>query len=556
MVEKAAHGVSMPTISLNLTDLGRILGEEIASEKLRSSLQTLGMEVEGKEAGELKIEVPHNRPDLLGVEGVARHLKGILEIETGMPDFEIKKPELETLVDPSVEGTRPYIVTGVIEGDLDELSLKSLMDLQEGLHMTLGRDRKKISIGAYDLDKIKPPIRYTTTSPKEMKFTPLDFGEELTPAEILKKHPKGIKYASIIEDLDRYPLLIDSEDRVLSMPPIINSESTRVTQDTNRLVVDVTGIDEKIAEQALEVIMSAAGEREFDLYSTRVRYPNRELKTPRLQSVKRRLNVRRANEMIGLEIGAEETAEIMKKMRYDVGEMKEDRIYVRVPFYRTDVMHEVDLIEDLAIGYGYSKLEPTLPPVATVGEIHPIEAVSEKARRTLTGLGFMEVISYTLTSPHLNFELMRVDGEAATISNPISEEYSILRTWILPGLLDVLRKNVHHEYPQRVFEVGDVILLDEDAETGGRNVRRAAAASAGEEEDFTFAKSAAEALLRELRVDWDIEPIDHPSILDGRAAEFRSNGERIGIVGEIYPEVILTFGIEHPVAAFELDLPQ
>ncbi|MEA1904699.1 MAG: phenylalanine--tRNA ligase subunit beta, partial [Candidatus Hadarchaeota archaeon] len=489
--------------------------------------------------------------------GVARALKGFLRVKTGLPKYRLRKPKLRLEVDPSVKGVRPYIVAGVVEGvKLDEASLISLMDVQEKLHATLARDRTKISIGAYDLDKVKPPIRYTTTLPDATKFVPLDFDQELTPAQILRRHPKGIEYAHLIQGFKRYPLLVDAEDQVLSMPPIINSEPTRVTESTGRLVIDVTGIDERTAHQALVILMTGLGERGFKLCAVKVEYPDRSIRTPRLRTSRRRLNVGEANRTLGLDLKARQVAGIMERMCYGVSGVKGSNLTVVVPPYRDDVMHEIDLIEDLAIGYGYGRLEPTLPPIATAGESHPVEVVSDKARRVLTGLGFMEAMTFTLTNPRTNFELMRAKGEAAVISNPVSEEYTILRTWLLPCLLDVLRENKRHELPQRIFEVGDVVLLDRGAETGARNVRRAAAAIIGDQANLTHVKAVAEALLRELGISWKVKPIEHSSFLRGRAAELLVKGRRLGILGEVHPEVILGFELEHPVAAFELELPR
>ncbi|MBS3815661.1 MAG: phenylalanine--tRNA ligase subunit beta [Hadesarchaea archaeon] len=548
----------MPTINIDPNDLSRLLGEDYSLEDLEPSLQNLGMEVEGITQEELKLEVPHNRSDLFSVEGVARSLKGYLDIETGRPNYEVKKPTIEVKVDSSIEKTRPIIVAGMIENiKFNDASLKALMDLQEKLHQILGRDRNKISIGTYDLDKAKPPIKYTTVKPNEIKFVPLEFKEELTPAEILEKHPKGIEYSHLIEEFDRYPLLVDSEDQVLSMPPIINSESNRVTKNTERLMIDVTGINENVAREALKVIMTASGERNYSLRAVKINHHDGNFWTPNTRTVRRKLSIENANEKLGLNLSPKEASGIMERMRYDVEEIKEDRIYVRVPLHRSDIMHEVDLIEDLGIGFGYDKLEPSLPPVLTTGEVHPIEKISRKARRVLTGLGFTEVMTFVLTNPELNFDSMRIENGAATISNPISEEYSILRTWLLPGLMSVLQENKHHELPQKIFEVGDVVSLTEETETKSKNIRRAAGAIAGEDANFTYAKAVAESLLRELGLNWEIESFEHESFIHGRVAKItNSNGEKIGVVGEIHPEILLNFELEHPVAGFEIDLPE
>jgi len=518
-------------------------------------LLMLGTEVGEVTDDDLKLEVAHNRPDLLSTEGVARALKGFLGVEVGLPSYRVEDSGITVNVDASTRKVRPYIVGGVVENvKLTDAGVVQLMQIQDKLHETLGRNRRKVAIGIHDLDKVRPPFRYTAVAPKGIKFVPLDMDQELTPAQILREHPKGIEYAHLLHDFSRYPLIIDSQKEVLSMPPIINGQLTRVTGDTRRLFIDSTGTDELALNQALTILMTSFAERGFKLSSITIGYPNRSVRVPELKISRHRLKMRTANETLGLNLKPQEIASLMKCMRFGVVGTKGDIMTLLVPPYRTDVMHEVDLIEDLAISYGYDKLKPTLPKVVTVGERHPTEALSDKVRRVLTGLGFMEAMTFTLTNSSLNFELMRASGDAATIANPISEEYTILRTWLLPCLMAVLRENKRHPLPQRVFEVGDIVLLDRDAETGAKNVRRAAAAVIGDEGNLTYIKAIAEALLRELGVVWEVKPIDHPSFLGGRAAEFIVDGRRLGMVGELHPEVILGFELEHPVAAFELDL--
>ncbi len=547
----------MPTIDIDVSDLNRLLGERYSARELEKPLRNLGIEVEKSTAKELKLEIHHNRPDLYGIEGVSRSLKGYLGVEKGLPKYDLKEPDVTFEVDKSTQNIRPVAVMGIIENvDMDDTSLKALMDLQEKLHNILGRDREKISIGAYDIEGLEPPFRYTTIAPDDEGFVPLEFDEKLTPQEILEEHPKGKKYRHLIEDFDRYPLLVDSNGEVLSMPPIINSDSRRVTADADILGMDVTGIDEKVARQALTVFMTAAAERGFDIRAARVKYPDKEIVTPKFENKEMSFSPKDANKKLGLDLNSEEIAEIMKKMRYDVIGENGNEIRVETPSYRFDLMHEVDLFEDIAIGYGYDSLEPTLPSIEIAGEPNEVEETSKDARKVLTGHGFMEVMPYLLSSPRLNFDMMQKDGEAVTIKNPISEEYSIVRTWLLPGLMDILKQNKRHELPQKIFEVDDVVVIDENSETGGRNVRRAAAAAIGEEMDYTYGRSIAESLMRELGMDWRVEPFDHPSFLEGRAAKFLVQNETIGFVGEIHPEVILNFDLEHPVVAFELDLPE
>jgi len=544
----------MPSITVSYRDLCKLLDRRIGLKKLTRHLLMIGIDAEAS-GDELKLEVAHNRPDLLSPEGVARVLKGFLGVEIGLPRYKLSAARVTVEVDRSVKPIRPFIAAGVVtDVKLTDEIVASLMQVQEKLHTSLCRNRRRGSIGVYDLDTIKPPVRYTTTLPDDISFVPLEFDRELTPARILREHPKGIEYGSIMQGWPRYPLLIDSRGVALSVPPIINSESTRVTSKTKQLFIDVTGEDERVANQSLTILTTGLAERGFELRSVAVRYPGRRVRTPDLRPRRHRLSARNANEFIGLALKPMGIAKIAGRMRYGVADIRGDILTLLVPPYRSDLMHEVDLIEDIAIGYGYDRLEPTLPKVVTAGERTPIERLSERARRVLTGLGFMEVMTYTLTNPRTNFELMRARGEAAEIANPVSEEYTIIRNSLLPCLLSVLRANRRNPLPQRVFEVGDIVVLDEGAETGARNVRRAAAAVIGEGAGFTHIKAVAEALLQELGIVYEVRPIEHSSFLEGRTAEFVSDGKSLGIVGEIHPEVILGFELEHPVATFEFDL--
>lgn len=545
----------MPSIVANYEDFCKLVGKRMEPEALCDRLQILGIEAEVA-GGELKLEVAHNRPDFLSPEGIARALKGFLGIETGLPSYPLDRSKIVLEVDRSVRPIRPHIVTGIVaKVRLTDDILAALMQLQEKLHVSLCRNRRKGSIGVYDLDKLTPPIRYTTTLPDGVKFIPLDFDRKLTPIEILREHPKGVEYGHLLRGFPRYPLLIDSKGTILSIPPIINSEDTRVTEKTRNLFVDVTGIEEKVINQALNVLVTSLAERGFKLLSTVIKYPAGKMITPNLRPKKYTLNVGHVNELIGLDLKPAAVARIARRMRYRIEKMRKNSLTLLAPPYRTDIMHEVDLIEDIAIGYGYDRLEPSLPPVVTIGEQMGIEKMSEKARRVLTGLGFMETMGYTLTNPRKNFELMRTRGSAVEIANPVSEEYTILRSSLLPSLLSALHENRRHPIPQRLFEVGDVVLLDPEAETGAKNVRRVAAVVIGKDATFTYVKAMTEALLRELGLSWRVRPIQHPSFLEGRAVEVVVKDKRLGLVGEIHPETILGFELEHPVAAFELDLP-
>lgn len=544
----------MPQICVNYEDLCLLLGKRLSIEKLCEQLPLMGVEAEAV-GDRLTLEVTHNRPDLLSLEGIARALKGFLGIEKGLPEYMVAPSSVAVEVDRRVMGVRPFIAAGVVEGvKLDEAIVASLMQVQEKLHASFCRKRRKASIGVYDLDSIAPDIRYTTVKPDEITFVPLDFSEPLTPAEILQRHPKGIEYSGLLAGLPGYPLLIDSNGRVLSMPPIINSEETRITAKTKRLFIDVTGTDERVVNGALTLIMTGLAERGFSLKSVKVKYPRKTVRTPKLEYQKHTASVSKACSYIGIQLSEEEIAEVAERMRYGVLGVKNGRLRVIAPPYRFDILHEVDLVEDIALGYGYHKIQPALPKVVTTGEQHPIEELSNVVREIMIGLGFTEVLTYTLTNPSINFELVLRKGEAVEIINPVSYEYSILRTSLIPSLLVVLKENKRNPLPQRVFEIGDVVVLDGSSETGARNVRRVGGAMIGGGHGFSHVKAVVSALMRELGAAPEIRKLEDPAFIDGRAAEVLVKGKVVGVFGEIHPQVIVNFELSDPISAFEIDL--
>lgn len=305
----------MPSITVSYRDLCKLLGRRIGLKKLMGHLLMIGIDAEVAD-NELKLEVAHNRPDLLSPEGVARVLKGFLGAEIGLPRYKLSASGVTVEVVRSVKPIRPSIAAGVVtDVKLTDEIVASLIQVQEKLHASLCRNRRRGSIGVYDLDTIKPPVRYTTTLPDGIRFVPLEFDRELTPAQILREHPKGIEYGSIMRGWPRYPLLVDSRGVVLSVPPIINSESTRVTSKTRQLFIDVTGEDERVTNQSLKILMTGLAERGFELQSVTVEHPGRRIRTPDLRPRRHRLSARHANEFIGLNLKPEGIAKIAERMQ-------------------------------------------------------------------------------------------------------------------------------------------------------------------------------------------------------------------------------------------------
>jgi len=547
----------MPVITLELERFRQFLNRSIKLEDLAKWIPWIGVDIEEVGSNYVKIEYNPNRIDFSSPVGIARAFKGLIGWETGLINYKVKAGSIELNVDKTVSEVRPYIVGAAVRNiKLDEDSVRELMEMQEDLHWGIGRDRKKASIGVHNLDAVKPPFRYTTARPEEIKFVPLDFSEEMNLREILEKHEKGKAYRHLIDWATRFPLLVDVEGNVLSMPPIINGELTRVTETTRNLFIDVTGTDWNAVNRSLNVLVTALADMGGEVESVSVIYPNRRFTSPDLSTQKMRLNVKYANKLLGLRLSEEEMVECLEKCRLDAVKVEDGVLEVTIPPYRIDILHEVDLVEEVAIGYGYHKLKPSLPATKTSGEQHPASRLANAVRQIMIGLGFTEVMNFVLTNERVHYLMMRLKpGKAVKLANPVSAEYSIAREWLLPSLMKNLSENKHESYPQRLFEASDIIKVDLRRETKSQRRLHLAAVSAHANANYTEIRSVIDALMTNLGLkNWKIKEAKHPSFLEGRTAQICYENRKIGVLGEIHPEVLENFELENPVAAFEIDL--
>jgi phenylalanyl-tRNA synthetase beta chain len=528
----------MPVIKLYNVDLENLTGVNI--ERIKERLPLLCADVERIESDSLDVEFFPNRPDLFSVEGVARTMKQFLDIKPGLTTYNVAKSGIEMVVEPSVLDVRPYIVCGVVRNlHFDSSTIESLMLLQEHLHRGIGRNR--------DLEKVKPPFRYLAVDPR-FSFVPLDYEEEMSMAEILERHPKGVAYKYILEDKTNYPLILDSSGGVISFPPIINAERTRVTESTTDIFLDVTGLDDNVSV-ALNIIACALAERGGQLQSVVLRYPDAEMETPSLAPKRMQTSVADVNSLIGLELSAEDCKKCCERMGLSAELKPDGRLDVIIPAYRSDILHPWDIIEDIAIGYGYNRIKSDIPSTMVIGEVHPIEDKKRQVREIMTGLGYFEVLTFTLTSERKQFELMRRnrhEEEEVQVASPISTEHTMLRSTIMPNLLEILALNQHRDLPQRIFEVGPVVL----------NIKekyRLAAVSTHANANFAEVKSVVDSVLKEMCMDEvELSESEDGAFLAGRRADIKVEDERIGVFGELHPAVILNFGLVHPVVGFEV----
>lgn len=552
----------MPVITFDYEDLYKILGKEMDRDELIKLLPMIGSDIGDYDDTTIKVEFFPNRPDYLSVEGVARTLKGFLNIEKGLPEYTVGKSGINVDIDPNLKDIRPYIAFGIIENvDLSGNKLKQIMDFQEDLHWVIGRDRKKVAIGIHNLDVIEPPFYYKAADPDEDSFVPLESEEEMTLREILEGHKKGVKYAHLINKFDKYPLILDANGNVLSMPPIINGELTKLTEDTKNVLVDVTGTDEKAVNYALNIIMTSFAEVGGKLQSLNVIYDDREVETPNLMPKKKQVSVKNAEKIIGVDLTAFDIANYLENVRIGAELEADDTVQAIIPAYRVDILHEVDVIENIAVGYCFNKLEPELPEIATIASEDKDEVFDNLLREILTGMGFLETMSLMLTSEKVHYENMILkEDERVIVAQPISVLGTMLRKNLLQGLMEFLEDNKHEELPQKIFEVGNVVYLDNNCETYTRDVKKIAGAVTHSTANFTEIKSIVDSIFVNLGLKMEIESYTHPSFIKGRCAKvsgvnnWKSQNINVtGYFGELNPEVITSFDLEYPVIAFELE---
>lgn len=545
----------MALITVSKKELLSLSWAELTDDELSQKITDLGMPVESITDSEISVDVTPNRPDMFSVEGLARALSSFAGVKAGLRSYSAKDSGITVTVDKSVKKIRPFIVAAAAKNlKLDEPLLKSLVALQEKLHDTVGRKRRKVSMGFTDLDKLKPPFTYKAVKLTEGAFIPLDFTEMMTPGQILETHPKGKDYGYILEGHKRCPLITDSEGTVVAMPPIITAESVKITPSTKNIFIDITGTSEQSIHDCLKIVCCALADRGAEIRAVTISRGATKLQTPDFSPIENSVSLGRINKLLGSDFDAEEAKEYLERMGHgiELGERK-GRLKVLSPPYRIDILHEVDITEDVAIPYGYNNFAPTLPQFTSIGKQSDAEAAGSAATEIMLGMGFNEILAPYITSKETNFtKPLLGEHPAIHIKNPLTVELTMFRTWCIPSLLEILAANKDEKMPQKIFELGHAAGLE-----AGKPLekRKLAAAACGPKACFSEIRSVLEALLLELGMKCEFGPLEkHPTFIQGRAAEILRDGKPIGVFGEIHPQVLNNFGIEQPVAAFEIEL--
>ncbi|MEM1585770.1 MAG: phenylalanine--tRNA ligase subunit beta [Candidatus Korarchaeota archaeon] len=555
--------LTMPVLDTTLSRLRRYLGFDISLEELEELLFKIGFELDSiKEQNSdflLKVDITPDRTDCLSTIGLARALRLYLNKERPK-EYLAHRGEYKIIVDESVLPIRPYIAAVVVkELRLTEDDISELIWTQEKLHTTFCRNRLKASVGLYPLDPLKWPLRYYAENPEKIRFRPLGMDKEMSGREILAEHPTGIEYSFILKDKEKYPLFTDSEGKILSMPPIINSaDYGQVRAGDQNILLETTGTHKETMEKTLNILATILHDMGGELYQVDILYPSGVIDTaPYFHKNIKAISTKQVEKILGLRLKAREIKQLLERAGYLAEVQSPSLIVVQIPPYRTDVFHEVDIIDDIARTYSYDSFEPELTPVFTIGaSLKDIPKVNF-IREILTGLGFTEAFTFSLTNELDQFEKMRVpipETKVVKIAGAKEAKLTMVRYWLLPELLKMLSENKAVEYPIKMFEIEDIVEICDKLSAGARNIRHLAILISDARADYTQLKSVIEYLFQTLNIPIMIKRSQYPSFIEGRCAKILINDKEIGVLGELHPEVLLNFGVTMPVVAAELDL--
>ncbi len=567
----------MPTISIFKSDLESLLAADgrakrtASIEQLEEWLMLVKGELKGHspDTGELRIELQDsNRPDLWCCEGIARQIRIKQQGKLKPYAFFTKKPKTprRLIVAPGLESVRPYVAACAVTGyRVTEEGLAQLIQTQEKLADIFGHKRKTVSIGVYQLPKITFPVTYELVKPDEACFTPLGMETVMTLSEILMVHPKGLEHGHILAGQSRFPILRDARKQPLSFPPIINSrEIGEVRVGDEELFVEVTGTDLSMVVLTLNIFAANLADRGATVEPVEVQYPKntplgRRVVTPHDLGKPRTIQIKTIEQALGQKLGVKTVKQALEVYGYDVS-AGQGTVRAKLPPYRQDLMHAMDVVEDVAMSRGYGSFVPEMPAQFTVGGLSRIEQTSDRARDLMVGLGFQEIISNILGSPDNYRTAMRLDGtewgKMVEVDNAMALTFSCLRQWMLPSLLRVEAASSRAFYPHRLFEAGEVAIPDPSHELGSRTDTVLGAVMAHATAHFSEIHSCLDLLFYHLDCAYKLEPLAHPSFLEGRAGKIVVGEAAIGLIGELHPEVLERWQIAVPAVAFEVNLSQ
>ena len=551
----------MVNIKTSYTKMLEMIGENVDVEELGYLLAFAKSEIAEyvEEEDMLVIDIKtSNRPDLWCAEGMVREIKGILGKESKIPSYNVEPSGYKVVVDPKLSSSRPYIACAVAKNmKLTDYHIKQLMQLAEKIDNSYGRKRKRSSIGMYNLSMIKSPIDYKVIE-ESHEFIPLGYEVEMNLAQILEQHEKGKEFGDIVKGYGHYPILLSADGLTLSLPPVINSNDVgRITEKTKECLIEVTGTNYETVNVILNILCQVLVDHGSEIYSVEIEYPP-EIRdendvNPDLNLEEIDIDIDIVNKYLGTDISIKKASELVEKRRFNAIKENKSILTVAIPPYRKDILHWVDIAEEIAIAMDLNKIGATKWKVLTAGSLLPETESENIVRDILLGTEGTELLTFTLTDPTILIDNVNLhDRNLIRIENPVSKTYSVLRDLLYPNLINVLSKNTHEPYPQSIFEVGEVTKATNKSVLTQTN---AAFFHANAEASFEDAHKWLEFLMRLLKTPYKIEKLEHPSFIEGRCGKIMVNQKECGIIGEISPLVLEKNQIWVPVVGFEIELP-
>ena len=543
----------MPVVTVYYDRIFAMLKNKISKEELTEKIPYLGLDIEEQNDEYIKIEYNPNRPDYSTDYGLARSLNSFLDFETEYSKYDIHESDFVINVDKSTKEVRQYIVAAVIKDiKLDDETIRQIITMQEDLHNGIGRKRKKVAIGIHNLDVIKSPLEYITVD-DSFSFIPLNKDSNMTVKEILNSE-LGNQYANILTGNNRYPIIRDSNKQVLSFPPIINGDLTRLDSKTTNLFIDVTGTDLNALCNALSVLFTTLSDAGGKVYSVKINSDEYKMKTPEIREEIMEVEIEYVKSLLGLELSEKEIIEYLRRCRISA-KIAGNKVIVKTEPFRFDLIHPVDVIEEIGLGYGIHNLKPTLPGSNMTGGFDQKQQFLDKTRDVLTGLGLIEIMTIGLISEDMLEKSEMSTKNLLKIVDTKSIEHEILKNSNVPAILKTFSKNIHKKYPQRIFEISKV-FSKKDGEIYEHYQLTVGLAHAAV--NFTEASSYLNAFGKQLLdIDLSTKANENELFVRGRGAEIiNEKGNKIGIVGEINPQILENFALRTPIALFDIDLDE
>lgn len=546
----------MTILTLDKIELEKKVGK--ITPEIENKITEMGTPLENSNENEISIEIFPNRPDLLSLQNFARALNQFLG-KKEPAEFKINKPEkdFQVTIEKSVKNIRPYTVCAIVKGmKFDDKKIKEIIDIQEKLHNSIGRKRKKIAIGIYPLEKIKLPIRFKALPPTEISFQPLEYPKEINGKQILKNHPTGREYASLLDGAEKFPIFIDANNEILSMPPIINSEKTgRITESTKDFFIECSGSNLSYLQKCMNIILSSIYEMGGKIYEMEIKDEKEGNSiSPKMQPQEMKFKIPDIENTLGIKLSEKEIKKYLEKMGIKY-ENKNNQSTAVIPCYRTDILHWIDIAEEIAIAYGYENFEPIIPEISSTASEDKMSVTKRIIGNILAGLSLIETSSFHLTTKK-NIKKMHYDFKDFIEVEDSKTERDTLRIDILTNLIQIISENSSAQYPQKIFEMGKVFekTTDENSETGIKETEKLSIALIDESINFTEIKQILDYLFKMLDMKYEIENTENSNYIIGRCGKIIVEGKEIGLIGEIAPRVLKNWKIKMPISALEISL--